>query len=325
MPEFRAVTFSGDNESLFSPDEVKRLMRSECARATRYKYPVTAMRIAVDRLDQLGDLYGYESRDSILDEVTGVIRRNTRESDFLGYKIGGTFHAIFPHTEEGAGPALAGRLLKDTAKLMFEAGTARVQVTLSVGISYHSMDRVVDFDTIMAETSAAIDRAVSKGGGRFEVYEAPKPVLESLPPQADNTEKVTAHLSSLLDRKLAEFFESMGQAMPDFGGKDREVLALAVKKMEEEHALMRDQHVEQVDMLKRRLNKVSSSLEESESVLRHRQSSASGDSGVASIYRTVQGLADVEEDLELKKEMMSKIFEANLELRSQSPPSNQDG
>ena len=47
MPEFPAVTFSGDRDGLFSPDEVKSLMRAECARATRYKYAVTAMRVAV--------------------------------------------------------------------------------------------------------------------------------------------------------------------------------------------------------------------------------------------------------------------------------------
>ncbi|MFT7487562.1 MAG: diguanylate cyclase (GGDEF)-like protein, partial [Candidatus Paceibacteria bacterium] len=169
MPEFSAVTFSGDQDSLFSADEVKGLMRSECARATRYKYPVTAMRIAVDRLDQLGDLYGYESRDAILSEVTGVIRRNTRESDFIGYKVGGTFHAIFPHTAEGSGPALARRILQDTAKLMFDAGTARVQVTLSVGITFCAEGKPVDFETIMAESSVAIGRAVASGGGRFEV------------------------------------------------------------------------------------------------------------------------------------------------------------
>lgn len=319
MPEFPAVTFSGDQDGLFSADEVQGLMRAECARATRYKYAVTAMRVAVDRLDQLGDLYGFESRDAILSEVTGVIRRNTRESDFLGYKVGGTFHVIFPHTSRSAGPALANRLLKDTAKLMFDAGTARVQVTLSIGVTYCAEGELIEFDFLMDRSAVAIERAVALGGGRFEVYEPPKKVLDSLPPQADSSEKVGELLAGMLDDKLAAFFQSMGKTMPDFGGREQEVLRLAVEKMESEHDLMRKQHARQVGQLERRLNKVSSSLEATEGALRRSASGGPIDSGVASIYRTVQGLTDVENDAELKNEMMSKIFEANMELRTKAP------
>lgn len=324
MPEFPPVTFSGDDDGLFTAEEVRSLMRAECRRATRYRYPVTAMRIAVDRLDQLGDLYGFESRDAILAEVTAVIRRNTRESDFLGYKVGGTFHAIFPHTVREAGPALAGRLLRDTAKLLFDEGQARVQVTLSIGLTFRGAEDEVDFDDLSSEAGAAIEQAMSRGGNRFEVYVPPRPVLDSIPALTTDPKEVGQQLASMLDSKLESFFKSMGQSMPDFGGRDHEVLALAVKKMETDHEELRRQHAQQVTQLQRRLNKVTASLEETEDALRRRKAQGPVDTGVASIYRSVQGLADVEDDYELKKEMMSKIFEANIELRSQLSQPNGD-
>lgn len=320
MPEFPSVTFSGDRDGLFSPREVQNLMRAECARASRYKYPVTAMRIAVDRLDQLGDLYGFESRDEILVEVTAVIRRNTRESDFLGYKIGGTFHAIFPHTNRSAGPSLAGRLLEDTSRLLFDPGAARVQVTLSIGITYRDIGESVELEDLTKETGAAIELALGRGGNRFEVYVPPDPILDSLPDLAsiaNDDRALTKQLSGLLDEKMQSFFQSMGEKMPDFGGRDREVLALAVEKMEAAHQQMREEHSNQVSLLKRRLSKVSNTLAETEGILKRGLSGVEIDAGVASIYRTVQGLSDVENDSALKKEMMSKIFEANLELRNQ--------
>ena len=320
MPEFPSVSFSGDREGLFSAEEVKRLMRAECVRASRYKYAVQAMRIAVDRLDQLGDLYGYESRGEILAEVTSVIRRNTRESDFLGYKIGGTFHAIFPHTARSAGSSLAERLLRDTSKLMFDEGAARVQVTLSIGITYRDAGDRVDLDELTRETGAAITQAINRGGNRYEVYVAPESILDSLPDLSGDKRDLSNQLSGLLDVKLKDFFKSMGESKPDFGGRDREVLALAVEKMEAAHQQMREEHAHQVELLQRRLSKVTDSLAETEGMMRRGFAGASIDAGVASIYRTVQGLTDVENDLELKKEMMSKIFEANLELRSQLPP-----
>ena len=42
-----------------------------------------------------------------------------------------------------------------------------------------------------------------------------------------------------------------------------------------------------------------------------------GDSGVASVYKNVQGLSPTAVQAELKKALMSKIFEANVELRRQ--------
>jgi len=322
MSEFPHSTFSSDRKALFSPEEVRGLMNAECARATRYAYPVTAMRIAVDRLDQLGDLYGYESRDEILAEVTGVIRNNTRESDFLGYKIGGTFHAIFPHTDRDAGPALARRLLNDTAQLTFEAGNARVQVTLSIGVTYRDAEEPVELQDLTRETGAAIDLALKRGGNRFEVYYAPDPILDNLPnlqEAATDRRALTQQLSKVFDEKLRSFFASMGQAMPDFGGRELEVLALAVEKMESTHQQMREEHAQQVSQLQRRLNKVTSTLAETEGRLRQSAAGIEFSEGVASIYRTVQGLSGVENDIQLKKEMMAKIFEANVELRSKGP------
>lgn len=316
MSEFPSVSFSGDHEGLFSAEEVKSLMRAECARATRYKYPVQVMRIAVDRLDQLGDLYGYESRDEILAQITGVIRKNTRESDFLGYKVGGTFHALFPHTGGGAGPALATRLLQDTAKLLFNEGSAQVQVTLSIGITSREVGDEVLFEELTEEVAAAIELALARGGNRFEVYVAPPSILDHLPEKGADSGELGKQLSGMLDQRLESFFKSMGEARPDFGGRDREVMALAVEKMEAAHQEMREMHASQVSKLERRLNKVSSSLADTEGELRRGFASGQIDTGVASIYRTVQGLVDVEDDAGLKKEMMSKIFEANLEIRS---------
>ena len=42
------------------------------------------------------------------------------------------------------------------------------------------------------------------------------------------------------------------------------------------------------------------------------------DAGVSSIYRQVQGLANVDEDYAVKKEMMKNIFEANMHFQKKA-------
>ena len=317
MAEFPTVYFTGDSSGLFSHVEIQRLMRSECDRATRYQYPVTAMMIAIDRLDQLGDLYGFESRDAILTEVSAVLRRNTRESDFLGCMIGNHFLAIFPHTKRESGPALARRLLADTSKLTFDAGQTSVHVTLSIGLAYRKTEESVDFEAICQEVRSAMEKSMASGGNRSEVWAPPVAAPIALPELGGSVEEIGKQLEQLLTQKVEAIFTSIGQSLPDFGGNQREVLALAVRKMEAEHQNLREEHSKQVELLERRLAKLMQSLESTEGELAKAAAQRKIDPGVASVYRTVQGLSDVEGDAELKREMMIKIFEANLELKAQ--------
>ena len=138
MAEFPTVNFQTGGEGLFTADEIQRLMRAECDRASRYRYPVSCMLIGVDRLEQLGDLYGAESRAAILKEVERLLRGVTRESDFLGCLFDHRFLAMFPHTPRQAGPAMARRILAGARKLVFDEGHSSVQVTLSVGLTHRA-------------------------------------------------------------------------------------------------------------------------------------------------------------------------------------------
>ena len=294
MPEFPTVHFTGDDEGLFSNEEIQGLMRAECERAERYGYPVTAMMISVDRLDQLGDLYGTESRDNILEEVSASLAANTRESDFLGYRVGTHFFTLFPHTGKDVGLRLARRLIAETSKLVFDEGAASVGVTLSIGATFRSDGAPVRFEALRDEVTTAVLEATAAGGNRSSVYVAPEvvpaPVASLAPDLSGSIEELGRSLEVILGQKVAAMFESMGQSLPDFGGHRKEVLALAVEKMEAAHDQMRREHAEQVSMLERRLAKVSESLEVTETELQRALRAKGVDPGVSSIYRTVQGL-----------------------------------
>ena len=57
---------------VFSLTQIRHLMRVEFSRAQRYSYPVTCIAVACDRMGHLRDLYGYEFRESVMDEVIAV-------------------------------------------------------------------------------------------------------------------------------------------------------------------------------------------------------------------------------------------------------------
>ena len=77
-------SFNASERSLFSLTQIQHLMRVEFNRAQRYDYPIVCLMISVDRLGHLRDLYGYEAKEEIIDEVVALLKAQTRSSDFLG-------------------------------------------------------------------------------------------------------------------------------------------------------------------------------------------------------------------------------------------------
>lgn len=70
-----------------------------------------------------------------------------------------------------------------------------------------------------------------------------------------------------------------------------------------------------IDLLERRLAKLTRLLEERDEQLQLRMESAPREHGVASIYSDVQGLRGQSEEALRKRSLMSSIFEANRKLR----------
>jgi Mrp family chromosome partitioning ATPase len=70
-----------------------------------------------------------------------------------------------------------------------------------------------------------------------------------------------------------------------------------------------------IAILERRIVKLTAALAQTEEALRRIAKMKNIDLGVASIYRCVQGLSDEETFVQLKKDLMKRIFQANLELK----------
>ncbi|NUP97621.1 MAG: hypothetical protein HUU28_15790, partial [Planctomycetaceae bacterium] len=108
---------------------------------------------------------------------------------------------------------------------------------------------------------------------------------------------------------------------------EREVVASALREMNEQLERTTREHrseaQERIELLERRIAKLSESLGMTEAELQRVMTAKSIDPGVASIYKSVQGLSATAVQAELKKTLMSKIFEANVELQKQfkTPPS----
>jgi diguanylate cyclase (GGDEF)-like protein len=153
-----------DQRSLYSLAQIQHLLRVEFDRGRRYRYPVTCMLIAVDRLGHLRDVHGYETKERIVAAVVAMLMDNMRSSDFLGRTSDDGLMAIIPHTPPDGLQFLAQRLVSEAGLLTVDAGGKRVAVSISVGMAHNQQGDPMYSDALLRGAEGALRAALERGG-----------------------------------------------------------------------------------------------------------------------------------------------------------------
>lgn len=336
-----SASFRGSLKDLFTPAQIQHLMRVEFDRAQRYGYPLVLLLVGVDRLSQLQDLYGSELRDQVEAALVGVLRTTTRESDSLGCLLDDSIALLVPHTPAEGSAAMAKRILAGMRAISFECDGRPTRITVSIGGAHNNRKGELSFETLLEVAAEGLRVARASGGNRYvqsDLYEffeqrrarelaaakpAPAPAVAVVPPAAlPGLDPAMA----VLGDKIRELF-GLGELDREILVRiEREVVASALREMNEQLERTTREHrseaQERIELLERRIAKLSESLGMTEAELQRVMAAKSIDPGVASIYKSVQGLSATAVQAELKKTLMSKIFEANVEMQKQfkTPP-----
>lgn len=345
MHTFSTVGFTKSGQPLFTPEEVRKLMHVEFERAQRYGYPIACMMIQIDRIDPLHTIHGYESKEEVLRKVVDLVKRETRASDFLGCMVDDRLLAVIPHTHPEAAGFLAKRLLKGARALHFQSSVGTVRISLSIGLSHNRHPGALSFETLVRVAEEGLAVADAGGGDRcvetelYQLYEnrrdpsrpSPSELLGGKLGDFENDEDYRRKLLALVQKdgdleaaaaQLAE--EIISRALRDVEAERVRVAAEAPPQAPDAPAPADlDPEAEltykrEIDLLQRRIAKLTQSLGLTERELERLRSLKDVEGGMESIYRNVQGLGDEELHRELKRELMAKIFEANLDLRRQT-------
>jgi diguanylate cyclase (GGDEF)-like protein len=343
MTDPSVLIFSATEGGLFSPEEVRGLMAIEFERSTRYAYPLGCLLIAVDRLQYLQDLYGYDSKSEILEAVAGLLASTLRSCDLLGQMVDDRLIVLLPHATTRGMKELADRFLDEARGMTFDSGGPALKVTLTIGAANTEVLEEATLATLVhtAETGLAV--GVAAGGDRYiewrEVQQEVDDLRHELQEQAEelaagnvfpaapgeatgpaeHPRLEDAEADALMVGRIAEVFETFGDGSVAFERTRDEVTAIALELLQQtRHAAGAETSKDaehKIDLLERRVAKLSDLLGIAESELKRIAKMKNIDLGIASIYRTVQGLSEDDDNAERKKEMMADIFQANVALK----------
>jgi diguanylate cyclase (GGDEF)-like protein len=324
----------------FSTRETLGLMRAELTRAARYGYPVTLLLIEVDRLGSLHDLYGVESERRALEAAVLELRASVRASDSLACERDRRIVVLLPHAPAHAVSAVAVRLLEACRALELRGGDRSLRPTLSIGAASVSAGGQADFDAFVASAEQALAFAIRSGGDRFVLHQPAEATIEELRRELEREEtrlrgaqaraagdgEAAPALATddgqpapALATRIHALFRALGGHSAALGDLEREVLEAAGEGLEAPRERDPALVARQIASLERRIRRLKALLDATEAELVALARKKGVDPGIASIFRTVQGLRPDQEDFARRQEMLTLIFEANLELRRGDP------
>jgi diguanylate cyclase (GGDEF)-like protein len=135
----------------------------EVARGERYESEFCLLMMDIDRFKLVNDTVGHQQGDCVLCAVADVLRRCSRESDFVARYGGEEFTMILPHTDVAEASRVAERIRTQVAEL--PAGDPALAVTISVGVASFPQ-AAHDKDGIISAADTALLCAKARGRNR---------------------------------------------------------------------------------------------------------------------------------------------------------------
>ena len=143
------------------------LAKLQIESARRFKQPLAAMMLDVDRFKQVNDTYGHAVGDQVLKVVAERVKKSLRVIDVFGRTGGEEFAIVLPGaTHEAAVGLLAERIRHVVAGEPIATDAGDVQVTISVGVA-SARPGCEDLGALLKTADAALYEA--KRGGRNRV------------------------------------------------------------------------------------------------------------------------------------------------------------
>ncbi len=207
----------------------------------------------------------------------------------------------------------------------------QVRLTLSLGASHNLLaETSSSFEGLVEKAGRALSMAREGAGDRYVMWREAEAEIQGLRDDlaaqrasfrqeeavlAEEASEIGGLQQAALVDRIQAIFAKVTRT-PDLESVEKEIIAFAVEELYEGRRKAVEaqmaEHKRLVDQLERRVAKLTSLLGVTEEELQRVMSMKNIDDGVASIYRTVQGLAPAAAQAEQKRAMMSVIFNENL-------------
>ncbi|GIU16292.1 GGDEF domain-containing protein [Shewanella colwelliana] len=109
-------------------------MQREFDRHARYGEPTTLVMFDIDHFKRINDTYGHIAGDKVIQHVSHILKQSLRETDCAGRYGGEEFSVVLANTDAKSALNFADRLREKIAASAMLYESAKISVTVSIGI-----------------------------------------------------------------------------------------------------------------------------------------------------------------------------------------------
>lgn len=142
------------------------LGQREFERATRFRYPLSALFLDIDHFKLFNDRYSYAVGDQVLRMVAECVRANLRDFDLLGRYGGEEFAVLLPEASLEAAVEVAERARRAVQALRVSTALEETGITISIGVSTRGSE-TASLEDLLDRAGQAVHKA--KAAGRNQV------------------------------------------------------------------------------------------------------------------------------------------------------------
>ena len=164
--QLQQLAHTDESTGLFNKRRLLEQLGMEVARARRYGETFCCLMIDIDDFKQINDTYGHQAGDAVLRQAGALLRHSLRITDFVARYGGEEFTVILPRTHSAGAYRVAENLRLGFMNHEFTLPTARVRLTVSIGVACCSNFDHLDAPQVISRADAALYRAKREGKNR---------------------------------------------------------------------------------------------------------------------------------------------------------------
>ena len=138
------------------------------ARARRYKYPLSLIIANVDSFNIYNTNFGLNAGDTVLKNISYIIKPSCRVSDIVARYGDGEFSILLPHTDDRGSITVAEKIRARVEEYRYDKNSAPVTITL--GISSLDHESVIPPDKFIDSAEKALRKAKDFGNNNSKHY-----------------------------------------------------------------------------------------------------------------------------------------------------------
>lgn len=144
--------------------------RRELARAARTHTDLALLSIDLDHFKHVNDTYGHLVGDQVIAETGELLRASARADDLVARTGGEEFVILAPNTSVAGAQNLALRIVEAFRRRTFGAPTARVMVTVSIGVVADAISSESIAEDLLSRSDEALYAAKRSGRDRVVLW-----------------------------------------------------------------------------------------------------------------------------------------------------------